>query len=354
MKRGSLLVIITLLSLILSGPLTAVFAADDSNSGNLSPNPTLNPQQLASTLSTLGQGVNDSNVQKLLNQFNSQVKSGNTTGADSALLQLKSDAQNNPKVSASLKALLQSVSVGQNGFTVDPALLSALLGENSNTGNGVPTNLKNESPAQLSLDLNTLANLLQYVDPNLASALLGAGGGVSQGSGGPGLSIAPPGINPNTLSLPAVIPPLVGSVGGSSLPALNPAEIIFPVVVIIAIVAIFFSRSRLGRMLGSQRLPGEDEMGMQEPDFESNPGSPRGRIVGVFRRTVRIMKERGVAKLKHETHREFSSKCSDRPEGQRVGTIASLYEKALFSGKEVTESEATLAENEAESLEKPS
>ena len=62
---------------------------------------------------------------------------------------------------------------------------------------------------------------------------------------------------------------------------------------------------------------------------------------------------RGVPKFRNDTHREFSSKCSDRPEREHIGTIASLYEKALFSGEEVTPADATLAEDEVHSLETP-
>jgi len=64
------------------------------------------------------------------------------------------------------------------------------------------------------------------------------------------------------------------------------------------------------------------------------------------------MRGRGVPKFRHETHREFSSKCSERAEGEHIETISSLYEKAVFSGREVTPSDATLAEREGESVEK--
>jgi len=173
MTRGfKLLIALGLLGFVLLSPVATVFAADDTNSGNLTPNPTLTPQQVASALNALGQGMNDSSIQKLLQQLNSQLSSGNNAGASSTILQLKADS-NNPNMSASMKALLQSISEGKNGLTVDPQLLSALLGANNPTPNGVPSNLRNESPSRIPVDLNALANLLQYVDPTLASTLLG-------------------------------------------------------------------------------------------------------------------------------------------------------------------------------------
>ncbi|TMP99137.1 MAG: hypothetical protein E6K99_05775, partial [Thaumarchaeota archaeon] len=163
MPRGfKLLIALGLLGFVLLSPLATVFAADDTNSGNLTPNPTLTPEQVASALTALGQGTNDSSIQQLLQQLNSQVSSGNNAAASSTILQLKADS-NNPNMSASMKALLQSISEGKNGLTVDPQLLSALLGANNPTPNGVPSNLRNESPSRIPVDLNTLANLLQYV-----------------------------------------------------------------------------------------------------------------------------------------------------------------------------------------------
>src|SRR2546427_10101523 len=119
MTRGfNTLLIFVLLGLLLFSPVLTVFAADDSNSWNLTPNPTLTPEQLASALTTLGQGTNDSSIQQLLQQLNSEVKSGDNAAASSTILQLKADSQNNPNMSASMKALLQSISAGNNGLTV--------------------------------------------------------------------------------------------------------------------------------------------------------------------------------------------------------------------------------------------
>ena len=355
MTRGfKLLIALGLLGFVLLSPVATVFAADDTNSGNLTPNPTLTPQQVASALNALGQGMNDSSIQKLLQQLNSQLSSGNNAGASSTILQLKADS-NNPNMSASMKALLQSISEGKNGLTVDPQLLSALLGANSPTPNGVPSNLRNESPSRIPVDLNTLANLLQYVDPTLASSLLGAAGQPTQvAQGQKGIPpIIPPGINLNKLGLPAISTPTFGSVGGGvSLPALNPADFAIPLLVAAAIIGVFLSRNRFVRLLGPQSVPAAGEIGELEPDLGLVPNTPKERIIAIFRKSVRLMRGRGVPKFRHETHREFSSKCSERAEGEHIGTISSLYEKAVFSGTEVTPSDATLAEREGESVEK--
>jgi hypothetical protein len=290
----------------------------------------------------------------LLQQLNAQVKSGDTAGAASTILQLKADSQNNPNMSASMKALLQSISSGKNGLTIDPQLLSALLGANSPTANGVPSGLRNESPSRIPVDLNTIANLLQYVDPTLASTLLGEAGQPTLGGQGPkSIPITPPGINLNKLGFPAISTPTFGSVGGGvGLPTVNPADFAFPLLVVAAIIGVFLSRHRFGRLLGSQRFPAMGEVGELEPELEVAPNTPKERVIAIFRKSVRLMRGRGVPKFRHETHREFSSKCSERPEGEHIGTISSLYEKAVFSGTDVTPSDATLAEREGESVEK--
>src|SRR5712691_5594327 len=256
MPRGfKLLIALGLLGFVLLSPVATVFAADDSNSGNLTPNPTLTPQQVASALAALGQGTNDSSIQQLLQQLKSQVSSGDSAGASSTILQLKADS-NNPNMSASMKALLQSISAGKNGLTIDPQLLSALLGANNPTPSGVPSNL-HETPSRIPVDLNTLANLLQYIDPTLASSLLAEAGQPTQsGQGQKSIPITPPGINLNKLGLPAISTPTFGSVGGGvSLPALNPADFAIPLLVAVAIIGVFLSRNRFGRLLGSQKVP---------------------------------------------------------------------------------------------------
>src|SRR5947199_9823398 len=110
MPRGfKLLIALGLLGFVLLSPVATVFAADDTNSGNLTPIPTLTPEQVASALTALGQGTNDSSIQQLLQQLNCQVSSGNNAAASSTILHLKADSDM-PNISASMNAPLGTIS----------------------------------------------------------------------------------------------------------------------------------------------------------------------------------------------------------------------------------------------------
>ena len=86
-------------------------AADDSNAGQLAQVPTVSLSQLGSTLGTLAQGTNDTQLQQLLSQFQSQLSSGNDSAAASTLGQLQKLSSKQPgAVPPSLNALLQSLS----------------------------------------------------------------------------------------------------------------------------------------------------------------------------------------------------------------------------------------------------
>lgn len=323
-------------------------AADDSNAGQLAQAPTVSPEQLNSALSSLAQGTNDTAVQQLLSQFQSQLSSGDYQGAASTLVQLKSLSSSDPNgVPPSLNALLQSLTVGNNGASIDANTLASLLRSAPATSAG--------SQQRLSVDMQTLANLMQYVNSTMASQLLQssdmlsqnafAGGGINSG----GSQIVLPGVSTlPALSIPAVIAPSL-SVGGASgaPPAIPLAALAVPLVVAAAVAALFLSRGRVVRLMGAQRLPdltflkgGRDE---GEDEGATVPTEPRRRIEFYFARAVRLMAGRGVPKLKSETHREFSSKCEGTPERRHVTTISSLYEKAKFSGQGVGSPDADSA-----------
>jgi len=320
-------------------------AADDSNAGQLTQTPTVTPQQLNEALSALAQGSNDTQVQQLMTQLQSQLAGGNYGGAASTLVDLKGLGQQG-RVPPSLNALLQSLSVGPNGATIDAKTLANLLRANQGTSSG--------SQQKLSVDMATLANLMQYVNATMASQLLQnsqllnqnafAGGGGQSGGGPP---IAMPGLS----SLPGLsIPPVGGpslSVGGPSggLPAIPLTEFAIPLLVVAAVAGLFLSRGRVIRLIGTQSLPGMALLrrGRDEGDSGVVPTDPRRRIEYYFGRAVRVMGRRGVPKLDFETHREFSSKCETTPERPQVGTISTLYEKAKFSGQEVGAPDADTA-----------
>jgi hypothetical protein len=317
-------------------------AADDSNSRDLTSAPSLNPQAVSSSLNSLAQNLNDPNLSQEIAQLSSQLASGNNKAAASTLLQLRTDAQNNPGASDSLKALLQSMSIGPNGASVDPNLLSAILGLNNLSPNGVPGGLRNESPNQVSVDLNTLSNLLKGVDPNLAAKLINEASQLGQSTGG--LSFG--NIRPPPISVPSI------TSGLGAFPSLSPQELLLPVLLIAAFVAVYFSKNRMLRVLGTQALPitAEAEDDGSYPGL--NPQNPRHRIIILFGRAVQIMRGKGVPKLRSETHREFSSKCEARSEAQHVTRVSQLYERAKFSALDIRLQDADDAQREVDMLEK--
>ncbi|MDA4117404.1 MAG: DUF4129 domain-containing protein [Thaumarchaeota archaeon] len=343
-------------TLLLFGSFLAVpaLAADDSNSGPLTPAPTISSQQLNSALGSLAQGSNDTQLQQLLTQLQSQLNSGDLNGAASTLLQLQnysSDPQNN--VSESLNALLQSMSVGGNGASIDANALASLLNASQTSQ---AANTSSQTQQKLSVDMQTLANLLQYANPAIASQLLQNSALLSQnafaGSSGQagGSPIKLPGVSgfPG-LSLPSVGGPSV-SVGGvaGGLPAITPTVVAIPVIILAAVAALFLSRNRVMRLVGSQRLPRLPASfgGVRDDGVDSDfiPSDPRRRIEFYFGKAVSLMARRGVPKLESETAREFSSKCESRQEEPHVKTISSLYEKAKFSGQSVGQPDADSAE----------
>ncbi len=340
MKPSPALVACLLITLMLV-TLTA-HAADDSNSRDLTVSPSLSPQAVSSTLNSLSQGLNDPKLSQELSQLNSQLSSGNNNAAASTLLQLKADSQSSPGASDALKALLQSLSVGPNGASIDSGLLSTLLGLNNISPNGVPAGLRNESPNQVSVDLNTIANLLKGVDPNLAAKLINDA--TQLGLGSAGLSLG-------NLRPPAITAPSITS-GPGAFPILNPQELLLPALLIAAVVAVYFSRNRMLRVLGTQALPIEAEAEDDGLYPGLNPQDPRHRIIILFGRAVQIMRTKGVPKLRSETHREFSSKCEPRPEAQHVTRVSQLYERAKFSALVVDSHDAENAQTEVNMMEK--
>ncbi|MGH9920441.1 MAG: hypothetical protein ACRD6W_16425, partial [Nitrososphaerales archaeon] len=141
----------------IGGLATPAHAADDSNGGQLAQAPTVSPSQLGSTLGTLAQGDNDTQLQQLLSQFQSQLSSGNNSAAASTLGQLQNLTATQPDAaSPSLSALLNSLSVGSSGASVNSGLLGSLLSADSSSGSGAP----GESSQKLSADMQSLAGLV--------------------------------------------------------------------------------------------------------------------------------------------------------------------------------------------------
>ena len=322
-------------------------AADDSNSGQLGQVPTVTPQQLNSALNSLSQGSNDSQVQSLLTQFQSELKGTNYTGAASTLVQLQG-LSDNPQsgMSPSLRALLQSLAMGNNGASVNANTLASLLNQAKSQSSA-----SSQSAQRLSLDMQSLANLMQYANATMASQLLQDSSLLSQsafaGSGGTaGVGqVALPGLSGlSGISMPSIgSPSLAVGMPSAALPNIPFTAFAVPLIAGVAIVTLFFFRHRFVGLIGTQSLPGLTFLKGSRNESGPVPTDARARIEYYFGRAVSLMARRGVPKLESDTHREFSSKCDDRPERAHVGTISSLYEKAKFSGQEVGQPDASAA-----------
>ncbi|MCL4518716.1 MAG: hypothetical protein M1587_05910, partial [Thaumarchaeota archaeon] len=143
------------------------YAADDSNYGSLGLSQTNSSQNVVAAMSSLAQGTNDTSASQLISQLKSQIRSGNYSGANQTLLQLQQIARQDSNVPPSLKDLIQSTSASSNGLSVNATRLASLLSSGSNS-----SGLIGESPTKSFTDLNTLAGLLQTIDPTLANQLL--------------------------------------------------------------------------------------------------------------------------------------------------------------------------------------
>jgi len=338
---GSLVVLLSMTAL-------PVLAADDSNSMNFRTSGTLSNQQISTALTTLSQNLTDPALKQSLSQLASQLNNGNAAGATSTLLTLQADANNDPQASAGLKALLQSLSVGQNGLSLNSTKLASQLGVGGSPLR-LPNSLSNESPQQLTVDLNTLATLLQGVDPALAAQMLN-----TLQLGGGGANVSPPGsVNVGGLKVPGMsVPSLkLPTVGASS--TFDPIVLLVPLAFVI-VTGIYVFRGRLLALLGRQAMPSATAVMEDEGLFHvTDPNDRRQSVYFSFSRAVQIMRTKGVPKKVSETHREFSAKTRGRPEGEAVRTVSEAYEKARFTMLEVEESDVTNARSAVNALETP-
>jgi len=338
---GSLVVLLSMIAL-------PVLAADDSNSMNFRTNGAISNQQISTAISTLSQNLTDPALKQSLSQLASQLNSGNTAGAASTLATLQTDANNDPQASAGLKALLQSLSVGQNGLSLNSSKLASQLGVGGSPLR-LPNSLANESPQQLTLDLSTLATLLQGVDPALAAQMLNM-----LQLGGSGANVSLPGsVNVGGLKVPGMSVPSVNlpTVGAPS--SFDPIVLLVPFAVVIA-AGIYVFRGRLLTLFGKQTMPSASAVMEDEGLFHvTDPNDRRQSVYFSFSRAVQIMRARGVPKKVSETHREFSAKTVGRPEGEAVRTVSEAYEKARFTKLEVEDSDVANARTAVDALETP-
>jgi hypothetical protein len=353
MKLGQvariLLIIFLLIGfLIINTPRT--FAADDSNSGGLTQSSTVNSQLLSSSIANLTEELNNTQVGQLTSQLESQLNTGNTAGAGQTLTQLQSllNTQSGSQgVPSSLSSLLQSLSAGPNGISVDPNQLSNLLGLDSS--NGLPSNMSNQSPTSSAQALQTLSTLLKNINPALAQQMLSEASALIQSNGtNPGLSTPTLSSKP---SLPTISPPSLGITPSAKLPSINAESLVIPIVVIAAAISLFLFRNRFAAAIGRQILPRFTKPLDLMTDLKYDPNDPKSRIYYAFARAVGAMRLKGFEKYIFESHREFAKKCLLSVESSHVSAITDLYEKAKFSGVPVSMGEADIATKELSSIE---
>jgi hypothetical protein len=363
-----ILALITLLGLIQIG-----HAADDSNSGDFSAgnpttplgggpsspsqpptNPNPGDQNLATGLKNLNQGINNTDVNKLVQD----LQNHNYTGAQSTIDKLKQQLgnPNSPAVSelpTGLKDVIQSTSCTTAGCSVDWKNVSNMVQPDSTDENGVPQGLSDTSPESAASQLTTLSSMSANSDTNLsllfgsdASQILRLLNPSQSDYSGPFQGIPPP--PPITVPSIGSLPPVSGTAGalGVAPQALGGFPNIFsgigspnglvliPIVAIISgVVAVIVFRKKSVVGFLKKKTLGLEVQGGPTPQANFDPEDPRHSIILSFRRAVGLMLGRGVPKMPFETHREFSTKCETRPEKPYVGRISSIYERAVFSGR---------------------
>ncbi len=371
-----LLLHLTVLIILFALPQT-VAASDDANSGGLTTIPTsppsthyipsVNATKTIDAIDKLSQGSNAALPNSLLDQLKKDVQSGNNTDAAETIRQLQSyvTSSNGTKVSPALKDLVQSLTVQQSGVTVDPTVLKSLLGDPNQEG--VPSNLTGMDPAMVAKDLLTLANLLSGIDRSTASSFAQDSQQIEEtlraldpSTPSGVVSIPPPppisvsGLNSGGLT--PQVPQVSPRVGAGFQPGQIDPVFILPVIVAVSLGAFLALRrsSPVDRSLRTTSHGREDDEKPERSETDLNFGSAREMVVFYFRRAIAAMLKKGIPKFHFETHREFSAKCVSRPEAEPIGQVASLYEKAMFSGREVTQSDVNAARENSLLVEGPS
>ena len=358
MSNPSKVLLLLLLPLLFSAIAKPVLASDDSNSGDFNPIPSAQPPSQSNTNATdtiaaidkLSHGLNDTALNSLVDRLKNDVHNGNNTDATETIRELQSyvTSSQGTGLSPSLKDLIQSLTIGPNGLSVDPSLLQSLLGDPNQ--NGIPAGLAGMDPALAAGDLSSLSNLMKGIDPTAALSLaqesqqiqdLLSLGGSPKGTGG---IPTPPPIQlnaPNGGGFVSQLPKISPGVGSGFQLGKIDLTIIAPfIIAAVAVALLILRRSSIARWSRRITPSSPKKLGKPEkPDAGLNLRNARDLVIFYFRKTVAAMHKRGVPRLVFETHREFSAKCSPRPEAQPFGQVASLYEKAMFSGREVTQAD---------------
>ena len=340
---------------------TTAVAYDQDLSYNFSTSPTASNQALASAITQLASQTptSDPQLQSLASQLANALQSGNPAAEEAALSQLES-YPNLASEAPALAALLKSTTINGDGtVNLNLGSLGSLIGAGSPGADGVPSALSGISPQLAAENMKTLLSLvsgLSSADPSLAGGLtnqllsdlgkmsLSFPSLATLGSPVGGLKLGSlPGFGTTPLSVP----------GASSLGKASPIQTLeglaLPAAAAAVGVALFVFRNRLRTLFSGQTLPGG--MGALELDEVPGEATPRNRVLRAFNRVLRAMSQKGVVRHRHETHREFTERCSSLPQGSQVREVSARYEKAKFTTAEVTEADASDAEESAAKVE---
>ncbi|MDG7012912.1 MAG: DUF4129 domain-containing protein [Nitrososphaerota archaeon] len=340
---------------------TPAVAYDQVLSYNFSNSPTASNQALASAITQLASQTptSDPQLQSLASQLANALQSGNPAAEEAALSQLES-YPNLASEAPALAALLKSTTINGDGtVNLNLGSLGSLIGAGTPGASGVPSALSGIGPQLAAENMQTLLSLvsgLSSANPSLAGGLtnqllsdLGKMSLSFPDLAAPNLPVGGlklgnlPGFGTAPLSVP----------GTSSLVKASPIQTLeslaLPAVAAAVGVALFVFRKRLRALFSGQILPGG--MGALELDEVTGAATPRNRVLRAFNRMLRAMSQRGVVKQRHETHREFTARCSSLPQVSQVSAVSAHYEKAKFATAEVTEAEAADAEGNAAKVE---
>lgn len=353
-----------------------VKASDDSNSGQLTTISQIDQAQLINTLKVLSQNINDSQLRQLINNLESQIKSSDhpsgvtcnsgTTFVDASgsvtamvvngsltcplgsgtgsillqLLKIQSYMDSKNLTSGSFYALVKSLLVNGTSIYLNQIVLQQLLGLSELNQNGVPYGLANESPSQASIDLQAIASLLSSVNPDLAAQLLRVAAGIKVSQNSNSLPPVQPG------QLPIQVNNIPVSPTALSLPT---SYIVYLVPILTFPALLFLFRRKIASLLGKQKTL-EDEFYDKKSEIVY-PRTNKEKIIQTFQKAVLLLGQKGIRKMKYETHREFSERLSSYNFSGDFRSIAGLYEKAKFSNAEVNVDDVSEAEQKYRKLE---
>lgn len=159
-------------------------------------------------------------------------------------------------------------------------------------------------------------------------------------------------VKPGDVYIPKLIPPNipVSSMAGLGLEAFRGVslELILEVTIVTSIIAIlillFYSpRFRSVIIVGIEKFKNRTAYKRLEKRGREKVRDLRGLIIRVYKSAVKILSLRGETHWPYETHREYLSKFKNKPLYTPFKLLTVEYEKAAYSGREVTEEDYKVA-----------